>query len=454
MNIIFIVCDTLRRDYLGCYGSSWVRTPSLDALGASGTIFDRAYVGSFPTMPMRADLMTGKYVFQNVGWAPLQAGYVPMQTHLRGAGYVTAMITDHVQMLAPGMNYHQGFNGVQWIRGQASDPHITDVIDVELPCAREKLRQPDNWVLQYFRNISRRRVERDWFSPQTMQAAMDWLDTNYRHEQFFLYIDTFDVHEPWTPPQWYVDLYDPGYQGEAVIYPRYDRVGYMSEAELQHARCLYAGTITMMDRWIGMLLDKVDLMGLRDNTAVFFISDHGWYHGEHDYVGKHTVLDRNAGWQFYEEVAHLPFMLRAPGLPEGGRSDILLQPVDVMPTVLELAGVEVPEGLHGKSILPALRGEGPAPREIAVTSPRMAESPEPRYYSTVTDGRWTLIYAGENALPELYDTQTDPQQKREVIAEHADIARELHARHVELLEAIDTPEERLKLRRTLEIGVD
>lgn len=445
MNLVVIVSDTLRRDYLGCYGNAWVKTPNIDALAAESIVFDACYVGSFPTIPMRADLMTGKYVFHNVGWAPLQPGYVPFQNLLRANGRVTMMIADHTQFLAPGMNYHQGFTGVEWIRGQANDGWITDPIEFDPPCDLSKLRQPENWLERYMRNISRRRTEADWFSPQTFSKAVDWVEANRSHEKFMLYIDTFDVHEPWTPPQWYVDMYDPGYEGEKAIYPRYDRVGYLTEAELNHVRALYAATITMMDRWLGKFLDKLHDVGLWDKTAICFTSDHGWYHGEHGYIGKHTVLDRKAGWPFYDEVARTPCLLRIPGM-EPRRDDTLIQPVDLMPTFCELCGVEAHADIHGTSVLPALNG-GEPPRAIAVTSGLLGTDPSVRSYSTITDGRWTLLYAGENADAELYDTRSDPRQQENIIAGNPDVARGLHEQHMELLEQIGMEEERLRLRR-------
>src|SRR5262249_18018599 len=152
------------------------------------------------------------------------------------------------------------------------------------------------------------------------------------------YLDTFDVHEPWDPPRWYVDLYDPGYEGDEPVYPRYDRAGYLTEAELRHVRALYAGEITMMDRWVGRVLEKVRDLGLWDQTCIVFMADHGWYFGEHGYIGKHTVLDRRAGWPLYQEVAHIPMLVRVPGLPPG-RCDALCQPADLLPTLCELAGI-------------------------------------------------------------------------------------------------------------------
>ena len=449
MNIIVIISDTLRRDFLGCYGNTWVQTPNIDALARESIVFDRCYAGSFPTMPMRADLMTGKYVFQNIGWAPLPPRTPTLQGVLRNNKCVTMLITDHTQMLAPGMNYHQGFDGVEWIRGQASDAWITDPIRIKWPCAKEKLRQPEMWVERYYRNISRRRTESDWFSPQTFSKAMQWLDTNYTHESFLLFIDTFDVHEPWTPPQWYVELYDPDYEGEDVVYPRYDKSDYLTAAEIKHVRALYAGTITMLDRWLGRLIQKVIDMGLWEKTAILFTSDHGWYHGEHKLMGKHTVLDPKKGWPFYEEVAHTPFLLRVPGLQTGVRSDLLVQPVDMMPTLLDVAEVRAPADIHGKSVLPALKNSGEPVRQYAVTSATLPVDPETISYSTITDGEWSLNYGGENGPAILHCLSSDPVQERNVISEQRAKAVTLHAEYVKLLEAIGTEESRLKPRRNL-----
>jgi len=449
MKIIVVISDTLRRDYLGCYGNTWVRTPNIDALAAKATVCDKAYIGSFPTMPMRSDIVTGKVCFHTYGWAPLPPGSTTVQGILQKEGFIAMMVTDHTQMLAPGMNYHQGFDGVEWIRGQASDKWRTDDVEIKWPCAPEKLRNPEGWFERYMRNISTRRDERDWFSPQTMQAACTWLESNYTHENFLLWVDTFDVHEPWTPLPYYVDMYDPGYKGEVVIYPRYDRAGYLSEAELHHVRALYAGTITMMDKGFGRLLDKIETLGIWDETAILFLSDHGWYHGEHGYIGKHTVLDRTKGWPFYEEVAHIPLIVKLPGQREGTRTPVLTQPVDLMPTLLDLAGASVPSDLHGGSILPALKGEGAGPRSTAVSSGKLPDDPGVLAYSTITDGEWTLMHPGANASPELYHLPSDPAQTQNVMHEHRTIATDLHHAYLDLLNQIDTPPERLALRQQL-----
>ena len=449
MNIIVIICDTLRRDFLGYYGNRRIHTPNIDSLAAQSLIFDNAYIGSFPTIPLRAELLTGQHVFHTTGWAPLEPGKTTLQSYLQEQGYVTAIISDNIQYLNPGMNYHTGFDACQWIRGHQADSWRTSHLPVEFPCDPAKLRQPDKLVVPHLRNNRNRTHEREWHDPQTVQAAMDWLEENYRQEQFFLYLDLFGIHEPWDPPQHYVDLYDPGYVGEKVILPRYDYAGYMSDAELRHSRALYAGMITMTDTWLGYLFDALKRLDLWDNSAVLFMSDHGFYLGEHGYVGKHTVLDRRDGWPLYSTVAHVPLLLRLPThSPASGARRVtqLVQPVDLMPTLLELGGASAPDGLHGRSLLPALRAEEGPQRELAVSSPKLDTDPDTTVYSSITDGEWALIDGGSRAGWELYHLPSDPAQAFDRVKEEKETAARLHGEYIAFLERIGTDSEKLRLR--------
>ncbi|MGD9495424.1 MAG: sulfatase, partial [Armatimonadota bacterium] len=243
--------------------------------------------------------------------------------------------------------------------------------------------------------------------------------------------------------------YDPGYEGEEVIYPRYDHAGYLTDDELQHVRALYAGSITMMDRAIGRLIQKVQDLGLWDNTAIAFISDHGWYHGEHNYIGKHTVIERDKGWQFYDEVARIPLLIRAPNLPAGITTHALCQPVDVAPTLMELLGLPAPADVHGRSVLRALTGSEPPAREIAVTARDIPLQPGVRSYHAITDGKWTLQHAAAEAEPELYLTASDPAQENNLFAECTETAELLHERYLSYLAELGCTNEQIEARRAL-----
>lgn len=449
MNIIVIICDTLRRDFLGYYGNSRMRTPNIDSLAAQSLIFDNAFIGSFPTIPLRAELLTGQHVFHTTGWAPLEPGQITLQSHLQEKGFVTSIISDNIQYLNPGMNYHAGFDACQWIRGHQADRWRTFHSPIEFPCDPAKLRQPDKLVVPHLRNNRDRTHEREWHDPQTVQAAIDWLEENYLQEQFFLYLDLFGIHEPWDPPQHYVDMYDPGYVGEKVILPRYDRVGYMSDRELRHSRALYAGMITMTDTWLGYLFATLKALELWDNSAILFMSDHGFYLGEHGFVGKHTVLDHKDGWPLYSTVAHVPLLLKLPADSQAKgarRISQLVQPVDLMPTLLELGGLSPSDGLHGCSLLPALRGQDGPRRDLAVSSPRLDTDPETTVYSTITDGEWSLIDGGSRTKWELYYLPSDPSQAVNRVKEDREIAETLHRKYIAYLERIGTTGEKLKLR--------
>jgi len=475
MRIILIVSDTFRRDHLWCHGNAWISTPNLDRLAQSSFIFDHAYTGSFPTVPHRAELMTGRFVFSYYDWAPLPVNEVVLAEVLGEAGYITMMIADTPHILQDGYHFDRGFSGWQWIRGQENDRYMTDPIEVELPCAAHKLRRPDETVRQYLRNVSQRVEESDYFVAQTMSAAARWLERNYKCENFFLYVDTFDPHEPWDPPRWYVDLYDKGYDGEEVIYPAYGPCNYLTAAELKHIRALYAGEVTLVDRWIGHLLRKAEDLGILEDAVIIFTSDHGFYFGEHGLIGK-GIIDEN-GFEavpLYMEMVRIPLLIHLPHAQKFRRIDAIVQPADLMPTILELAGAEDPGTMHGRSLLPLLRGEKQALREYAVSSWPIIHGPGARR-STITTREWTLIYGGrwvdsgetaETALvdsirrrerlkggsdvrPELYHLPSDPEQCENVFDKHREVAEQLHREYVQFLESIGTPEEHLQYRREL-----
>jgi len=262
MNVVFIMCDTFRRDHLGAYGNDWIKTPCLDKFAEKAFVFDNAYMNSFPTVPNRWDILVGKNNFTYAGWQPLGADEVVVPQILQAQDCTSMMIHDTPHIAQNGFNYARGFTGWKWIRGQENDRLETAPVEVEFPCDPDKMRNPDFIVSQYLRNVSQRKKESDWFVARTMTESCEWLERNRETEDFFLYIDTFDPHEPFDPPQHYVDMYDPGYEGEEVIYPHYAPANYLEDDELHHIKALYAGKSSLTDRWIGRVLDKIEDLGL------------------------------------------------------------------------------------------------------------------------------------------------------------------------------------------------
>ena len=469
MNAILIVSDTFRYDHLGCYGNEWINTPNLDKFAEKSTVFDRAYAASFPTVPHRHDVYTGKYTFTYSDWAPLPKNEIVLPQLLQQAGCVTQLIVDTPHMVKDGFNYDRGFDGWLWIRGQENDRYMTAPTEVKLPCQPGKLRRKGITTTQYLRNVSNRQSERDYFVAQTMTAAAKWLELNHdQHKSFFLHVDTFDPHEPWDPPRWYVDMYDSGYEGKEVIYPVYGPCNYLTAEELKHCRALYAGEVTLVDRWVGMLLKKITDLGLLDDTSVIFTSDHGFYHGEHGLIGKSVIAPMVGGsCPLYEEVAHVPLVGYLPDADGGEHCQALVQPPDLTATILELMGAKKQDSMQGKSLLPLLRGEEVAWRDFAVTSPSIIHGPVSGQRITVTTKEWVLIYSGQvdealadnpgrrmnfgrleklagNVENELYSLAGDPKQQKNVFDEERDVAERLHSKLVEFLRGAGTREELLR----------
>lgn len=485
VNFILIISDTFRRDHLGCYGNPWIRTPYLDRFAQEATVFDRAFVGSFPTVPLRNDILTGRYTFTYKPWSP--AGPDPMlQEILGGHGVLTAAFADTPHPFAPPYGYQRGFAAWEQIRGQENDRFHTDPVEIALPSRPDKLRGQGAALKQYFRNVSDRRAEEDYFPARTMRSAARWLEHNGRREEpFFLYVDTFDPHEPWDPPAHYLRYYEDGYEGDTVMYPRYDRSDYLSEQELEHIRHLYAGEVSLVDRWVGYLLETVESLGIGQDTTILFTSDHGFYHGEHGYIGKSLIRE---GYQqaipLYPEVCRIPMLLRVPGTP-GGRSAALVQAIDIFPTALDLFGVTDPAVSRGRGVsLLASRTvtDGTGGRALTISAPTLSypelSLPHPATRATVTDGEWLLIYGPQHVPegegepettamvdslvrevkliegrvgPELYHLATDPACLTNRFSDPsvAEEAKRLHAGLVAFLEAHDVPERHLRFFRSL-----
>ncbi|MFQ6097679.1 MAG: sulfatase, partial [Armatimonadota bacterium] len=385
-------------------------------------VFEHAYTGSYATVPCRKDVMTGRWTFPWTGWSPLEKEFTIIPQVMRQAGYSTQFVLDTPHLIKDGYNFDRGWDGWNWIRGQENDRWCTDRhFGRTLPAAAEKLRSPDRTVPQYLRNVSRRRGEKDYFCAQTMRFAADWLRHNYDLGPFLLYADTFDPHEPWDPPRKYVELYDKGYEGDEIIYPKYGKCDYMTKRELRHTRALYAAELTMVDHWIGKVLTTMERLGLFDNSLVIFTSDHGFFLGENGLIGK-------GGNPLYGVLSHVPFIARMPGGKRGARCKEFVQ----------VAGT-----MHGRSIRPLLMGESLAPRSCAVSSwgPLTGRRAMETRESAITDGEWRLIYRGTKGRAELYDLRDDPAEERDLFAEKRKEAQRLLDLYVDFLGDIKAPAE-------------
>jgi arylsulfatase A-like enzyme len=232
------------------------------------------------------------------------------------------------------------------------------------------------------------RYESDYNAPQTFIKAAQWLERHYK-EDFFLYIDTWDPHEPWDAPAYYTETYWPEYDGKIIepIYGMWENVPGFTKEHLDKAHATYCGEITMVDTWLGYFLKRVENMGLVDNTAIIFTSDHGFYFGEHGGIfgkmvyevgpdGEYPTLDdwdkqiEGGIWAFsplFEEIIKIPLIMCIPGAAPESYND-LTSAIDVMPTVLDLLGSEVPGYVEGQSLLPKIMDNSLRGRDFVVSS--------------------------------------------------------------------------------------
>ena len=428
MNIIVIVIDTLRYDYIRAHGNDSIVTPNLDGLAESSWVFDNSYTGSYPTIPHRTDVMTGRYGSPFFPWRPLRHDAVTLPWTLAEAGYCTQLIHDTPHLVNGGHNFDWPFHAWTFVRGA----------EVDRPWIDASTDWPDNWapdplfdcveedpfahrmVATYARANRARKAHEDWNCAELFITAAGWLKDNAQRDNSFLWVDCFDPHEPWDVPPDFMLMYDqtPGYDG------RIDPRGFtgrnhpdLPPAARDRVASRYAAKVSWVDRWVGELLDALESTGLAKNTAVLLTADHGTNLAERGQFGK--------GYPVREQEAHTPFIVR---VPDGGtgRSSIIVQPQDVFATVTAIAGVDLPEGRESYDVLSHAREGEDAPRSLALSgrsaAPDWGRNPEHILFSAF-DGDWHLELTAkpENCRLRRMGTLDD------VAAEHPDVVARLHA---------------------------
>jgi len=194
---------------------------------------------------------------------------------------------------------------------------------------------------------------------------------------------------------------------------------------------------------MGNVIQKVEDLGIDDETIIMLTSDHGMYLGEHKRIGKHTVVHPEDPWPLYDTVAKIPWIVRMPGMKNAKRIKGLVQPPDMMPTLLDLFGAKGPAGLHGKSMVPLMKGTKKHIRKYAFSGGQMTGKPGMLHTPVTVTGAdgWTLIFGHPDDPPELYHTAKDPEQKRNVIKQNAPRARTMHKAFERFLLEIKAPDE-------------
>ena len=497
MNVLFLTIDSLSRHFLDVYpeiGVEYdVETDNLDRFAERAAIFDTHYAGSLPCMPARREWLTGTQEFLWRPWGPVEPFDRTLPAVARGDGVLTQLITDHYHYFQHGSHgYFEDFNAFEFVRGHEADAwrSAPRYPDEGLLTQSGSKGSPDAGDLayatraQYARNVAEFEDEADFFAPKVLGSTAEWVRANGEWEQWFCYVDSFDVHEPFHCPEPYASMYtdeDPR-DPELVNWPYYGRIdrgqSELTERQLDFVRSQFAGKLTMADRWFGRVLDALDDTGGWDDTMVIVTADHGHYLGEHGWIGKPQA-------PLYDVLAHTPLFVWHPDAERtDDRIDALTSAVDLYGTVLDGLGNEDADRRHSRSLLPLLAGEREAHRDWAlygywgssvnVTDGRYTyfhpcdesidafchstemmnalgqfQPREPKYdaeageflpYTDSPSWRFAAPAHGRHDEPMLFDTAADPGQEENLAGEGSAAEERMRSLLVESLDALEAPE--------------
>ena len=386
MNIILLIIDTLRYDAVSVNGGS-IPTPNLDHLASESIIFDRAFCASFPTIPFRTDVMTGRYGGPFHTWHPLPHAAATIVDAIKEQGYATQLIHDTPHLVNGGHNFDYPFHTWTFVRGAEVDrAWLRDEADwlpnwrhdtLFDPIDAESVGSPSFAAYSYTNRD--RTTEPDWNCARLFDTVARFLEDNRNRENLFLWVDCFDPHEPWDAPPQFVRQFDPRPHHDGSIDPRQFWGGRNSDALSSEAKAvmasLYSAKVSWMDHCLGRFLDTFYTTGLASNTALIVVGDHGTNTGDFGRFGK--------GIPVRDREAHVPLFIRLPER-ETARSDALVQPQDLSATLLELAGAML-DGCEGHHLLAESSGR---PAALGGPSPTWATGWSDHFFSVFAEEFW------------------------------------------------------------------
>ncbi len=383
-NAIVLMFDSLQYNYLGCNGNDWIKTPNFDRFSRESMVFDECYIEGLPTVPCRRAMHTGRYTLPYAGWVPLSMEDTTIADLCWGSNIDTAFIFDSPPNRLPKFGYSRGFDKVWFLHGHELDQmfyqkddlihykpedFVEDHIVRDAPklVAHGIVESNNEELRNYLKNRQYWKSGEDQNVARVLKQSIKYLEERDPNKPFYLFIDSFDPHEPWDSPSVYDPErkcpYNPDYKGKDMFLPIMGDVnGLFTEEELHHVRMLYAENVTLCDTWLGYFMDNFKRLGLEKDTMIMLVSDHGepMGNGEHG----HGIMRKCRPWP-YEELVHGVMMIKGPGI-KPGRTNAFAQSCDVAPTVCDWLGLGVRDFHQGKSLLPICRREVEKVRDFAI----------------------------------------------------------------------------------------
>ena len=455
-NILCFVTDQQRADHLGCYGNPDIRTPNIDRLAREGIVFTESFVANPVCMPNRASMFTGKYPkahrLRENGIA-LSPAETVLPEILRRSGYQTASFgkihlapfnmtselasedyecyesheywAQHDDLPLP----YYGLEHVYLVGGHGhyTFAHYKNELERNHPGMHEKLNidhalSPPTGARESWKASIPEELH---YNTVIADKTIEFLKTRDKSRPFFVWCSFPDPHHPYSPPRPYCDQYDPAAirfsparrEGELDDLPPYFRECYEGRRRVggvkgdirqttdEHYREIIAhtyGMISMVDYNIGRIMRTLEDLSLLEDTIVLFFSDHG------DLMGDHWLI--NKGPFLFRGLVRIPTIWRLPGKSCAGRvSSALVSTVDLCPTLLDLVGIPIPDGVQGRSYRSVLVGEQEGFREWIYI-----EFDQSMFYydrlRQIRSKEWALTYYAENDYGLLYDLRRDPNE--------------------------------------------
>ena len=424
MNIVLIVMDTFRYDAIGAYGDSSCKTPNFDKLTSKSLNFHRAFAASFPTIPHRTDIITGRYGGPFHMWKPLDCDVPTIPKALAELGYCTQLINDTPHLDNGGHGFDYPFHAWTHVSGASCDrAWITDSWDLlpnwKLDPMFDDIADKLGIELRKISNLNgyvptnrHREREEDWNATKLFSRASAFLRDNTTRDNFFLWVDCFDPHEPWDAPPRFMKLHDKSDGYEGTIDPRTfhnpltDHPD-LPEEGITRIKAQYRAKVTLVDAGLGTFLETLDETGLAGKTAVLVTADHGTNLG-----------DRLGGRRFHKQgppranEAWVPCIVHIPGI-EPGDSNLIAQPQDLFASILDIAGADAATvaDIDSQNVVEAASSGGPGKREIALCGSHIAgwSGDADKVLFSVFDDEWSLGFAAnpERCQLQRLGTQED-----------------------------------------------
>jgi arylsulfatase A-like enzyme len=421
-NVLLITVDSLRPDHVGSYGYERETTPTIDALAEEGTQFTQAAANGTSTPPSFATILSSTHPLMYGGWRYLVDERPLIAQQLDAAGFDTVAFHSNPH-IGRTRNHDNGFDTfIDTAEGADSVATLKDRVEHMVPtdtALYSLLRHAWHYFTQATDSSAYAKAD------TLTDTALEWVDSDWEGDQYFLWLHYMDVHYPFFPPDEHMEAagHEPLSKSRAGKLNRqmHEEPEKFDQDGIEDLLGLYDGEIRFADHEIGRLLDGFEAAGALEDTAVFLTADHGESFGEHDRFGHHSYP--------YEEIIRVPLITSTPA-DTGNTVDDQVSLIDLGPTIYDLTGIEMPEAVQGRSLLSLMQG-GEREETVHITTSKQGQIVLTR------TSAWKCIWELDEDTVELFDLENDPEELTDVSESNPETVGRFHEIVEEYLEKCD-----------------